>query len=174
MKGSQEPVERGLRVDRRTLLMITGVALAGICSEGRSEMTTDSLTTGLITAKSNFGAKETADRLAAAVEAKGMAVFARIDHAAAAKRAGLELAPTELLIFGSAKAGTPLMQTNPVVGIDLPLKGLVWRDSDGKVWLTYNDPHWILKRHGLGAAFNAQADQMAAGLAALAKQATGG
>jgi len=137
-------------------------------------MTTDGVTTGLITAKSNFGARETADRLVTALEAKGMTVFARIDHAAGAKQAGLELGPTELLIFGSAKAGTPLMQANPVVGIDLPLKALIWRDSSGTVWLTYNDPHWITERHGLGAAANARADQMAAALAALAKHATGG
>ena len=137
-------------------------------------MTTDGVTTGLITAKSNFGARETADRLVTALEAKGMTVFARIDHAAGAKQAGLELGPTELLIFGSAKAGTPLMQANPVVGIDLPLKALIWRDSSGTVWLTYNDPHWIIERHGLGAAANARADQMAAALAALAKHATGG
>jgi uncharacterized protein (DUF302 family) len=154
--------------------MITGAAVAAVCSEGRSEMTTDGVTTGLITAKSNFGARETADRLVTALEAKGMTVFARIDHAAGAKQAGLELGPTELLIFGSAKAGTPLMQTNPVVGIDLPLKALIWRDSSGTVWLTYNDPHWIIERHGLGAAANARADQMAAALAALAKHATGG
>lgn len=137
-------------------------------------MTTDGVTTGLITAKSDFGARETTDRLVTALEAKGMTVFARIDHAAGAKQAGLELGPTELLIFGSAKAGTPLMQANPVVGIDLPLKALIWRDSSGTVWLTYNDPHWITERHGLGAAANARADQMAAALAALAKHATGG
>jgi uncharacterized protein (DUF302 family) len=154
--------------------MVTGAAVAAVCSEGRSEMTTDGVMTGLITAKSNFGAKETADRLAAALEAKGMTVFARIDHAAGAKQAGLELGPTELLIFGSAKAGTPLMQASPVVGIDLPLKALIWRDGSGTVWLTYNDPHWITKRHGLGAAANAQADPMAAALAAFAKHATGG
>lgn len=174
MKAFQEPAERDPVIDRRTLLMVTGAAVAAVCSEGRSEMTTDGVMTGLITAKSNFGAKETADRLAAALEAKGMTVFARIDHAAGAKQAGLELGPTELLIFGSAKAGTPLMQASPVVGIDLPLKALIWRDGSGTVWLTYNDPHWITKRHGLGAAANAQADPMAAALAAFAKHATGG
>jgi uncharacterized protein (DUF302 family) len=137
-------------------------------------MTTDSATTGLMTAKSNFGAKETADRAASAIEAKGMIVFARIDHAAGAKRAGLELKPTELLIFGSARAGTPLMQENPLVGIDLPLKALVWSDGSGTAWLTCNDPHWIARRHGLGAAADARADQMAAALADLARHATGG
>jgi uncharacterized protein (DUF302 family) len=130
--------------------------------------------TGLITVKSNFAARETADRLATAVESKGMTVFADIDHAAGAKQVGLELGPTELLIFGSAKAGTPLMQASQVVGIDLPLKALVWRDGGGMVWLTYNDPRWIIERHGLGAAANAQADRMAAALAAFAKEATGG
>ena len=135
---------------------------------------TGGMATGLVTAKSGFGARETADRLARAVQARGMAVLARIDHAAAAMHAGLELAPTELLIFGNATAGTPLMQANPVVGIDLPLKALVWRDGSGTVWLTYNDPHWIAGRHGLDAAGHAQADSMAAALAAVAKDATGG
>jgi uncharacterized protein (DUF302 family) len=132
------------------------------------------VTTGLITLRSDFGAKETADRLATALEAKGMTIFARIDHAAGARQAGLDLEPTELLIFGSAKAGTPLMQANQVVGIDLPLKALIWCDRSGTVWLTYNDPHWITRRHGLGAAANAQADAMAAALAAFAKHATVG
>jgi uncharacterized protein (DUF302 family) len=161
-------------IDRRTLLTIAGAAVAAVCGESRSETITNCVTSGLITAKSHFGARESADRLAAAVEAKGMTVFARIDHAAGAKQAGLELGPTELLIFGSAKAGTPLMQADPMVGIDLPLKALIWRDGSGTVWLTYNDPRWITTRHGLGAAANALADQMAAALAALAKQATGG
>jgi len=130
--------------------------------------------TGLITLRSDFGAKETADRLASALEAKGMTVFARIDHAAGARQAGLELGPTELLIFGNAKAGTPLMQANQAVGIDLPLKALIWRDGGGTVRLAYNDPHWITRRHGLGAEANAQADPMAAALAAFARHATGG
>jgi uncharacterized protein (DUF302 family) len=161
-------------MNRRTFLMISGAAVPACYSEGRAEMTTDSVTTGLITSKSSFGAKETADRLGTAVEAKGMTVFARIDHAAGARQAGLELAPIELLIFGNAKGGTPLMQANPVVGIDLPLKALVWRDGRGTVWLTYNDPHWIARRHGLDTAVDAQADSMAAALAAVARDATGG
>ena len=161
-------------MNRRTLLMISGAAVAAVCSEGRAEMTTDGVAAGLVTAKSKFGARETADRLASAVEARGMTVFARIDHAAGAKQAGLELAPIELLIFGNAKGGTPLMQANPVVGIDLPLKALVWCDGSGTVWLTYNDPHWIARRHGLDAAVDAHADSMAAALAAVARDATGG
>jgi uncharacterized protein (DUF302 family) len=174
MKSLQEPVALDPAMNRRTFLTITGAGIAAVCSEGRAEMTSDDVTTGLITAKSRYDVGETADRLATAVEARGMTVFARIDHAAGAKQAGLELGPTELLIFGSAKAGTPLMQANPAVGIDLPLKALIWRDGAGTVWLTYNDPHWITRRHGLGAAANAQAEPMAAALAVLAKYATGG
>jgi uncharacterized protein (DUF302 family) len=137
-------------------------------------MTSEVAATGLITARSDFGARETADRLVTALQAKGLTVFARIDHAAGARAAGLELGPTELVIFGNANAGTPLMQANPVVGIDLPLKALIWRDGSGMVWLTYDDPHWIVQRHGLGAAFDAGADQMAAALAALARSAAEG
>ncbi len=101
---------------------------------------------------SSFGPKETMDRLEAEITAKGMTVFARIDHAAGAAEAGLPLRSTELLNFGSAKADTPLMQGNQAIGIDLPLKALVLMDAAGKVWLSCNDPHWLAKRHGLGAA----------------------
>jgi uncharacterized protein (DUF302 family) len=174
MKIFRDAVARDSVIGRRTFLAITGAAVAAICSEGRADMTTGGVAAGLITAKSNFGARQTADRLVTAIEAKGMTLFARIDHGAGARQAGLELGPDELLIFGSAKAGTPLMQENPVVGIDLPLKALIWGDSSGTVWLTYNDPHWIIQRHGLGAAANARADQMATALAAVARQATGG
>jgi uncharacterized protein (DUF302 family) len=91
---------------------------------------------GLTTIPSAYGAKETADRLEAEIRAKGMAVFARVDHAAGAAQAGLALRPTELLIFGNAKAGTPLMESNQTIGIDLPLKALVWQDASGKVWIS--------------------------------------
>jgi uncharacterized protein (DUF302 family) len=101
---------------------------------------------GLTTIPSHYGAKETADRLEAEIRAKGMVVFARIDHAAGAAQAGLALGPTEVLIFGNAKAGTPLMQSNQTIGIDLPLKALVWQDASGKVWLSYNEPSWIVRR----------------------------
>ena len=110
------------------------------------------------------------DRLAAAVGDKGMTVFARIDHAAGAAEAGLALPPTELLIFGNAKGGTPLMQSAQTIGIDLPLKALVWRDSAGQTWLSYNDPLWLAQRHGLGAA--PAAETMAAALKDLATKAT--
>ncbi|MDQ1741517.1 MAG: hypothetical protein QOE53_3169, partial [Pseudonocardiales bacterium] len=83
------------------------------------------------------------DRLQAEIRAKGMTVFARIDHAAGATEVGLTLAPTELIIFGNARGGTPLMQSVQTVGIDLPLKALVWEDADGNTWLSYNEPEWI-------------------------------
>jgi uncharacterized protein (DUF302 family) len=128
---------------------------------------------GVVTIKSNFGYEATVEQLESTLKAKGMALFAHIDHAAGAKQAGLELRPTGLVIFGSPKAGTPLMQENQMVGLDLPLKALIWRDERDTVWLTYNDPRWIAKRYGLGAAAVAQADAMAAALAAVVKQATG-
>jgi uncharacterized protein (DUF302 family) len=95
---------------------------------------------GLTTIPSGFGPQDTMNRLETAVKAKGMTVFARIDHAAGAAAAGLPLRPTELLIFGNAKGGTPLMQSVQTIGIDLPLKALVWQDASGKTWLSYNDP----------------------------------
>ena len=99
-----------------------------------------------------------------------MIVFARIDHAAGAAQAGLALRPTEVFIFGNAKAGTPLMQSDQTIGIDLPLKALVWQDANGKVWLSYNEPSWIVRRHGLTA--EATVDAMTHGLRDLARKAT--
>jgi uncharacterized protein (DUF302 family) len=114
---------------------------------------------GLVTRVSQFGPKETMDRLAAAVTARGMAVLARIDHAGAAASVGLTLRPTEVLIFGNPKAGTLLMQAVQTMGIDLPLKALVWQDESNVTWLGYNDPHWLAGLHGLG---DAQAGVLAA------------
>jgi uncharacterized protein (DUF302 family) len=105
---------------------------------------------GLTTVASNYGAAETAKRLEAAILAKGMTVFAKVDHAAGAKEVGLELGPTLLVIFGAASGGTPLMQAGQTAGIDLPLKALVWQDTAGKIWISYNEPEWIAGRHGLG------------------------
>ena len=126
---------------------------------------------GLIAIPSRFGAKETMDRLEADIKAKGMTVFARIDHAAGAAEVGLPLRPTELLLFGSARAGTPLMQVNQAIGIDLPL-ALVFQDAAGKVWLAFNDPRWIAQRHKLGGDTDAAVKAMAAALDALASRAT--
>jgi uncharacterized protein (DUF302 family) len=107
---------------------------------------------GLTSIRSSFGPKETMDRLEAEIRAQRMTVFARIDHAGAAAVVGLKLAPTELIIFGNARAGTPLMQSVQTVGIDLPLKVLVWEDAGGKTCLSYNEPSWIARRHGVANA----------------------
>jgi uncharacterized protein (DUF302 family) len=103
---------------------------------------------GLITIRSHYGPKETMQRLEAAVKAKGFSVFAHIDHSAQAAQVNLSLQPTDLLIFGNPKGGTPLMQRNQTIGIDLPLKALVWQDEKGTTWLSYNDPEWLVQRHG--------------------------
>jgi uncharacterized protein (DUF302 family) len=112
------------------------------------------------------------NRFEVEVQAKGMTVFARVDHAAGAEAAGLSLRPTELLIFGNARAGTPLMQSAQTIGIDLPLKALVWQDAAGGTWLSYNDPSWLAKRHGLGDEVEAAVNGMTAAVAAVAKAAT--
>ena len=124
---------------------------------------------GLTTIRSSFGPKETMNRLEAEVKAKGLTVFARVDHAADAAEVGLPLRPTELLVFGNAKGGTPLMQSVQTIGIDLPLKALVWQDGSGTTWLSYNDPRYLAKRHGLGREVEAAVNAMAAALDALAK-----
>ncbi len=115
---------------------------------------------GLVSMKSAFAVKETLDRLTRQIESKGLTVFCRIDHAANAVSAGLELRPTEVLIFGSAKGGTPLMQSAQSIGIDLPLKALAWEDAEGQTWLGYNDPAWLTDRHGIEAAGAATASSM--------------
>ena len=127
---------------------------------------------GLITVRSSHGPADTMSRLEAEVRAKGLTVFARIDHAAGAAGAGLSLGPTELLIFGNAKGGTPLMQADQTIGIDLPLKALVWQDASGDTWLSYNDPDWLAKRHGLAHQVDATVSGMAATLDALVRTAT--
>ena len=127
---------------------------------------------GLITLRSNYAPKETISRLGTEVKAKCLSVFARIDHAAGAAEVGLSLRPTNLLIFGNAKGGTPLMQAVQTIGIDLPLKALVWQDASGTTWLSYNDPSWLAKRHGLGPEADATVKAMTAAFDATAKIAT--
>ena len=124
---------------------------------------------GLVIVPSGHGPKETMDRLAAAVEKRGLTVMARIDHAGAAAQAGMVLRPTELLIFGNAKAGTPLMQAAQTMGLDLPLKALVWQDAQDKSWIGFNDPKWLAARHGV--AGEAVLDAMTAMLKAVAAEA---
>jgi uncharacterized protein (DUF302 family) len=126
---------------------------------------------GMVTLQSFHSVEATIDRFEAGAKSKGMTIFARIDHAAGAKAAGLPLRPTELLIFGAAKTGTALMQLNQTIGLDLPLKALAWEDADGKVQLSYNDPAWLAARHNLGTGADATARTMADGLAALSRQA---
>ena len=126
---------------------------------------------GLTRVLSGLGAKETTDRLEAAVKAKGLTVFARINHAAGAAVVGMPLRPTELLIFGNARGGTPLMEANQSAGIDLPLKALVHQDAEGKVWLSYNNPSWIAQRHGVGPTVTANIEALAKVLKAFAAQA---
>lgn len=105
--------------------------------------------TGVITKKSAHSVKQTLDRLEKTLKEKGIVVFARIDHAAGAKKVGAHLRPTELLIFGNPKLGTPLMQSNQTIGIDLPLKVLAWEDENGQVWLMYYAPAFLADRHGI-------------------------
>jgi uncharacterized protein (DUF302 family) len=129
---------------------------------------------GLTTVPSSYGPKDTMDRFEAEVKAKGMTVFARIDHAAGATGVGLSLRPTEVLIFGNARAGTPLMQSVQTIGLDLPLKALVWQDASGNTWLSYNDPAWLATRHGLSGETQAAVGMMTGALGAVAKAATTG
>lgn len=126
---------------------------------------------GLTTIASAYSVSETIDRLVAAVTPLGMNVFARIDHAEGAAKVGMPLRPTQLLLFGNPKGGTPLMQDKQTAGIDLPLKALAWEDFGGKVWLTYNEAAWIAQRHGLGAASAAAVTAIAAGLEKVTKAA---
>lgn len=126
---------------------------------------------GLISLAAHHSVAATLDRLVAAIEAKGMTVFCRIDHAGNAREAGLELRATELLIFGNAKGGTPLMQASQPIGIDLPLKALAWEDADGRVWLSYNDPAWLAARHGLDVQAGTVVAALRGALAAVTKTA---
>jgi len=105
---------------------------------------------GLIAMKSPFTAKETMNRFEENAKQRGLNVFVRIDHAAGAAKIGKPLRPTEVLIFGNPQGGTPFMECAQSVGIDLPLKALVWEDAQGQVWLGYNDPAFLAQRHGVG------------------------
>ena len=125
---------------------------------------------GLTSIRSRFGPKETMDRLEAEIRGQGMTVFVRIDHAAGAAEVGLTLPPTELIIFGNARGGTPLMQSAQTVGIDLPLKALVWEDTVGTTWLSYNEPGWIAQRHSVANAEQV-VSKMAAALSAISRRA---
>src|SRR5262245_8226177 len=144
------------------------VLIATAWLSGERAMSAD----GLITVPSSFGPEETMSRFEAEVRARGMTIFANVDHAAGAAAVGMPLRPTNLLIFGAAKGGTPLMQAVQTVGIDLPLKALVWQDEAGKTFLSYNDPAWIDRRHHGEAAAGQAIAAMSAALATVAEEAT--
>jgi uncharacterized protein (DUF302 family) len=126
----------------------------------------------VVTKRSASGYGETVDRLVDAIESRGLTVFARIDHAAAAREAGLELADEQVVLFGNPRAGTPLMQSDPRIGVELPLRILVWADADG-VLLGYRDPRELAGPYDIAAEHQAILDQMATLLGALADEAAG-
>jgi len=104
---------------------------------------------GLIHLKSPYSVPETLKRLQSVLQAKNLDVFARVDHSGEAEKVGLKMRPTQLIVFGSPKAGTPLMVASPTLAIDLPLKALAWEDADGQVWLSYNSPEYLKQRHNV-------------------------
>jgi uncharacterized protein (DUF302 family) len=104
-------------------------------------------TVGLVHLNSHYTVAETVTRLQAILKARGIPLLAHIDHSGDAARAGVTMNPTQLLIFGNAKAGTPLMIASPTLAIDLPLKALIWQDAEGQVWLSYNDLEYLVARH---------------------------
>jgi uncharacterized protein (DUF302 family) len=126
----------------------------------------------LVTLPSAHSAAETVERLKSLLRQKGIEVFADVDHAAGARQVGMALRPTRLLIFGNPKAGTPLMQGRQTIGLDLPLRVLVWEDESGKVWLTYHRPEFLAQAHQVQGHYEA-VTALSAGLAALARAATG-
>jgi uncharacterized protein (DUF302 family) len=110
---------------------------------------------GVVRIDSHHSVTETAQRLQALLKEHGIQIFAHLDFTADAARAGLTMRPEQLLIFGNPKGGTPLMQAQPTVGLDLPLKALIWEDADGRVTIAYNDPQYVLRRHSLPATLSA-------------------
>jgi len=105
--------------------------------------------TGIVSVPSNHSVDQTVENLKAILLAKGVKLFALVDHSGEAEKAGIQMRPTKLLIFGNPKAGTPLMLASPSIAIDLPLKILVWEDRDGKVWISYNSPAYLQARHSV-------------------------
>jgi len=129
---------------------------------------------GLVSVQSRSDPPETVKRLLSALAKRGLTVFAQIDHAAGAASVGLPLRATVLVIFGNPQGGTALMQDKQSAGIDLPLKALVWKDSNGKTWLTYNDPNWIAQRHSLGTGSASAVKAVTGLLSAIAQEVTSG
>jgi len=125
---------------------------------------------GMLNVKSSHNVKQTADRLVEILNNKGMTVFNRISHSDAAQRAGIELRDTELVIFGNAKAGSPLMLCEQSTAIDLPQKALVWQDAESSVWISYNDPAYLRQRHAISGC-DAALDKISKALAGITKAA---
>lgn len=134
-------------------LMKLPLALALIAGLGFAAPTVQadghSVGDGLIVKDSDFGVVKTLDRLGIALERAGITVFSRIPHDKGAAKVGLTLAPTQVIIFGNPKLGTPLMQSNPAIGLDLPLKAIAWETADGKTKIAYTDPSWLAKRYSI-------------------------
>jgi len=104
-------------------------------------------TNGIVDIRSNHSVDATVEKLKSILEAKAVTLFALVDHSGEAKKVGLAMRPTQLIVFGSPKGGTPLMVASPTLAIDLPLKALAWEDADDKVWLSYNSPDYLKRRH---------------------------
>jgi uncharacterized protein (DUF302 family) len=127
---------------------------------------------GLHSLRSPDAPEATLMRLESELAHRGLQIFAKIDHGAGAQQAGLTLRPTLVVIFGNARGGTPLMQARQTVGIDLPLRALIWQDASGTTWLSYNDPGWIAQRHGVEQQARAPIAAMSTLLAEIAKAVT--
>ncbi len=154
------------RPSNRLILIVLTLAF-GIMVTGQARADGD----GLIVKKSDFGVIKTLDRLGIALERNGIKVFSRIDHAKGAASVSMKLAPTSVIIFGTPKLGTPLMMSNPAIGLDLPLKAVAWQDSDGTVKLAYTDAAWLAKRYGIKDR-DAVFKKMAGALAKFSEMAT--
>jgi len=124
------------------------IALATVATMASTTLFADT-TNGVIQLKSTHSVSATINKLETILLSKGMTIFKHVDHTAGAKKAGLQLRPTELLIFGNPKVGTPLMLCSQTAALDLPQKALAYEDENGQVWLAYNDPAYMAKRHHL-------------------------
>lgn len=131
---------------------LTIAVLMGLVAPTPADKAATNEPNGIVDVPTRRSVDQAVDRLKALLQAKGITLFAVIDHSGEAAKVGLEMRPTKLLIFGSPKAGTPLMLAAPSIAIDLPLKILVWEDAEGKVWLSYNSPEYLEGRHTLPAS----------------------
>lgn len=133
-----------MTIFRATAFVVLATLVAGLSLAAQAA-------DGLIAVKSPHSVADTATRFVTALQERGLKLFARVDHAAGAASVNQKLRPTEVLIFGNAQGGTPFMVCEQTVGIDLPLKALIWQDEAGQVWFGYNDPAWVATRHGASA-----------------------